>query len=314
MHEGSLVKRNEVRLGGDGNTRVTKGSTSREPFLVELGDAVRAARDKRGMTRKILARDSGVSERYLAQLEAGRGNPSIQVLRKIAAAMVMPVEGLLSAGRIRDELRREVAALVDRMPPSALEDLAAELRRRDGAGRRARRIGLIGLRGAGKSTLGHQLAAHFDVPFIELDRVIEQAYGGGLDQLFDLAGQPAYRRYEQRCLEEVMRDHSGAVIATGGGIVANEAAFAALLQSTHSVWLRADPAAHMARVVAQGDLRPMAENREAMQDLRRILAAREAAYGRAADELDTSGRTVEESVADLVVLVGKVMEKPLAAE
>jgi len=298
-------------------TDEAEGGEAERAFLSALGSSVRSARAARGMTRKILARDSGVSERYLAQLEAGKGNVSVLVLLRIAEAMAMPVDLLLRAAEPVLAGRREIEDLLNRMDGDALADVTRWLRAQESgvtARRRAGRIALIGLRGAGKSTLGKALAARIAVPFVELNRIIEQEYGGSLDDLFALAGQPAYRRYERRCLERVLAEHENAVIATGGGIVTNEAAFSALLERTHTVWIQATPEEHMARVVDQGDLRPMSDNREAMRDLRQILAARKEAYGRASAVLDTSGRSVAASADELAALAGRILETVLAAE
>lgn len=282
-------------------------------FLIGLGQRVRSARAARGMTRKILARDSGVSERYLAQLEAGRGNVSVLVLLQVAGAMAMPVDLLLRETETADQ--RAAIDLIARMGSGELKETVEWLRgqssKQVGNGR-ARRIGLIGLRGAGKSTLGQKLAESLGFPFVELNREIEADYGGSLDDLFSLAGQPAYRRYELRCLERVLEEHEAVVLATGGGIVANDAAFEALLGGTHTVWIQAAPEEHMSRVVAQGDLRPMADNREAMRDLRQILAAREQAYGRALVTLDTTGDAIDESVRKICDLAAEVMTSSLA--
>jgi XRE family transcriptional regulator, aerobic/anaerobic benzoate catabolism transcriptional regulator len=220
------------------------------------------------MTRKILARDSGVSERYLAQLESGQGNTSILLLRQIAGALHVSLERL-----VRDE--------------------------GSGVGRRRRRIALIGLRGAGKSTLGGRLAAALEAPFVELDREVELAAGTSLSEIFLLYGQPGYRRYERRCLERVLDANERLVLATGGSIVSEPGTYDLLLSECFTVWLKAEPEEHMARVVAQGDTRPMAGSREAMNDLRRILAGRAALYGQADVTLDTAGKSIEKTLAEL---------------
>jgi XRE family transcriptional regulator, aerobic/anaerobic benzoate catabolism transcriptional regulator len=242
-------------------------STSDDEFLSRLGERVRAARATRGMTRKALARDSGVSERYLAQLESGRGNTSILVLRRIAGALRVPLEHLA-----RDPSR---------------------------AGGRRSRIALIGLRGAGKSTLGSRLAKATGAPFVELDREVEREAGTSLSEIFLLYGQAGYRRYEKRCLEKVLEANARLVLATGGSIVSEPATYELLRAACLTVWLKADPEEHMARVVAQGDTRPMAGTREAMHDLRRILAGRAALYGQADLTVDTAGKSIDQSLAEL---------------
>jgi XRE family aerobic/anaerobic benzoate catabolism transcriptional regulator len=229
---------------------------------------VRNARAARGMTRKALAQGSGVSERYLAQLESGQGNASILLLRQIASALRVSLEVL-----VRDDGR--------------------------GAGRRRGRVALIGLRGAGKSTLGGRLAKQLDVPFIELDREIEREAGTSLSEIFLLYGQAGYRRYEKRCLEKVLDANERLVLATGGSIVSAPGTYDLLLSECYTVWLKAEPEEHMARVVAQGDTRPMADSREAMDDLRRILTGRAALYGQADVTIDTAGKSAEESLGEL---------------
>jgi len=278
-----------------------------DPFLEGLGLRVRAARAERGMTRKILSRDSGVSERYLAQLEAGRGNVSVLVLKRIAEAMAMRPSLLLRGSGDPAETHNEALDLLGRLSSADLVETVAWLREKYGGTGKAMRIGLIGLRGAGKTTIGRILADSLGFHFIEVNRLIERDYGGSLDDLFSLAGQPAYRRYEFRCLERALEENEKAIIATGGGIIANDKAFGALLSRSHTIWIKASPEEHMARVVAQGDMRPMANNREAMRDLRLILSAREAAYARAEATLDTTGQDVDESVRHLKGLLRELL-------
>ncbi|MBX6368464.1 MAG: helix-turn-helix transcriptional regulator [Rhodospirillales bacterium] len=274
-------------------------------YLKLLGERIRTARAQRGMSRRILARDSGVSERYLAQLEAGQGNISIALLRKVAQAMGIPLSDL-----VRDEpeppveLRLLVQSLA-RLSPQQLAQARRLLTDRFGAlsGDRRSRIALIGLRGAGKSTLGARLAQHLGVPFLELDREIELESGLALGEIFDLYGQAAFRRHERRALESVLQRYPRAVIATGGSIVSEPGTFDLLLSSCFTIWIKAAPEEHMARVVAQGDLRPMADNAESMDDLRRILAGRAALYAKADIAVDTAGKDIETSLAELVAAV-----------
>jgi len=275
---------------------------SDDALLPRLADRVREARARRGMTRKILARDSGVSERYLAQLESGQGNASVLVLSQIAQALNLPVADLL-----RDESDQSVELtliqqLLKRLPAAKLAKVRAQLVRDYGSayGARENRIALIGLRGAGKSTLGAALAKHLGVPFVELDHEVEAEAGTSLHEIFLLHGQAGYRRYERRALERTLEKNERCVIATGGSIVSEPGTYDLLLSACLTVWLRAAPEEHMARVAAQGDYRPMAGNREAMDDLRRILAGREALYAQADVTIDTAGRTVEQSLSGLV--------------
>lgn len=276
-------------------------------FLHRLGERVREARARRGMTRKQLARESGVSERYLAQLEAGQGNISITLLRQVARAMTLPLGELLREA----PAPLEMTLLMETLARLAPEQLA-EARRmlgaafQESAARGRRRIALIGLRGAGKSTLGARLGAALGVPFIELDREIEQSFGTNLGEVFDLYGHAAYRRAERAALAAVIARHDRAVIATGGSIVAAPATYDLLLSACFTVWLKARPDEHLARVAAQGDFRPMAASAQAMADLEQILAGRNALYAKADAAVDTAGATVEESFARLYAVAAAV--------
>jgi len=268
-------------------------------YLRLLGERIRAARARRGMTRKILARDSGVSERYLAQLETGHGNISIILLRQVAQAMSLPLAELVREG---PEHPVEFSLLVQslaRLEPKQLAEARRLLTESFGASMerdRRQRIALIGLRGAGKSTLGAKLALGLGIPFVELDGEIERIAGMSLAALFDLYGQSAYRRYERRALESVIETYDRAVIAAGGSLVSEPATFDLLLSACFTVWLTARPEEHMSRVIAQGDLRPMANNTEAMEDLRRILDGRAALYGKADAVVETAGKSVDQSL------------------
>lgn len=279
-------------------------------FLKRIGERVKTARAQRGMTRKLLARDSRVSERHLAELESGRGNFSVVLLRQVATAL-----GVSAAALIREEPDPPVAlqhaeALLRRLRPDQLTEahelLSGHFADQERAVRRAR-IALVGLRGAGKTTLGSLLAKHFDIPFIELDREIESLSGLSLEVVFELYGQIGFRRLEREALEGVLARHDRFVLATGGSIVSEPETFERLLSACYTVWLRAAPGDHMERVVAQGDMRPMAGNREAMADLERILAGREAMYRRADASLDTSRHSVDSALAELTV---KTDEQP----
>ena len=290
------------------------GVEEREPFLVTLGERVRAMRARKGMTRRSLAVASQVSERHLANLELGLGNASILVLRQVAAALQCQPADLLGDDLdspewllIRDLLRgRDDAEL--RRARLALSDLFGTAARPEA---RKRRIALIGLRGAGKSTLGRRLADDLGVPFVEINREIERVAGYGLSEIHNLLGPGAYRRYERRALEDALDAHPEVVIATPGGIVSDPATFNLLLSNCFTVWLTATPAEHMGRVVAQGDMRPMAGNAEAMDDLRRILAGRSAFYGKADLTFDTSGRSLADSHTELVRALSQALGRPI---
>jgi XRE family aerobic/anaerobic benzoate catabolism transcriptional regulator len=282
-----------------------------EAFAAAVGRLVRLARAKRGATRRQLAQDSGASERYLAQIESGQGNPSVIILKSIADALDLPIIELLPRSNGRAAAMTHVLDAIGRLPPSelpAVVELIESRGRADQAGDRARRIGLVGLRGAGKSTLGKMLAQRLRCPFIELDRLVEQDYGARIPDLIEMAGLATFRRYERACLERVIDEHEAAVIATAGGIVSNAETYALLLRRTHTVWIKARPDEHMGRVIEQRDFRPMARNREAMADLVAILEARRADYARARAELDTSGDTVERSFEKLQEIVARCMD------
>lgn len=276
-------------------------------MLARIGARVREARAGRGMTRKLLATHAQISERYLAQLEAGLANPSILVLSKLAEALGMDVTELLEARRPEALEIGLITQLLKRAPAGALGAIRARLTQelgRDGDARRER-IALVGLRGAGKTTLGTRLARELGVPFIELDGEIERSAGISLSEIFLLHGQAGFRRCERRCLEAIIDTHRRCVIATGGSLVTEAATLELLLSSCLTVWLKAAPEEHMARVVAQGDTRPMAGNQEAMDDLKRILEARRALYAQADAVVDTAGQDPEESYASLRRAVAK---------
>jgi len=283
---------------------------SERAYLAGLGERVRQVRARRGMTRKILARDSGVSERYLAQLETGAGNISILLLRRIAAAMGLPLADLIQEGPERPVEYALARQLLDGLAPAELTQAYRALAHslgQNGDSARAQRVALIGLRGAGKTTLGERLAQHLGVPFVEMAGAIAEESGISLSEIFSLYGQAAYRRYEKRALERAIANHDRVVIATGGSLVSEPATFDLLLRSCHTVWIAASPAEHMSRVMAQGDLRPMQASREAMADLKRILENRRALYGKADAVIDTTGKTMDESFAELAQAAGRLL-------
>ncbi len=279
-------------------------------FLVAIGVEVRRHRAKRGMTRRQLAQASETSERYLAQIESGAGNPSVSVLRAIAQALGLPASALLPEASTRPAALAAIIDLLSQVPeaelPALAKDIAARIAGAQNADR-ARRIALIGLRGAGKSTLGRLLAQQFGCPFIELDRLIEEDYGASIPDLIEMAGAATFRRFERSALERVIAEHDAAIITTAGGIVADAETYALLLRRSHTVWIKARPEDHMSRVMAQGDFRPMAANREAMADLVAILDARRADYARAEAEVDTTGNAVEQSLAKLVATMTRLL-------
>lgn len=291
----TLERHNAVALDGS------------EAYLSQIGERVRNARARRGMTRKILARDSGVSERYLAQLESGQGNVSILLLRQIARAMGLPLADLTREGPDRAVEFTLARQLLERLAPEELAQAHGLLRTHFGqalGGERGSRLALIGLRGAGKTTLGRRLAERLGAPFLDLGIEIERDSGMSLSEIFSLSGQAAYRRLERRALERVLQSHERAVIETGGSIVSEPGTYELLLRACYTVWIKAAPEEHMSRVIAQGDYRPMAGNAEAMADLRSILAERDPLYAKADAVVDTTGQSEEESLGELLRAAG----------
>jgi XRE family transcriptional regulator, aerobic/anaerobic benzoate catabolism transcriptional regulator len=282
----------------------------RHPLLAALGQRARALRSRKGLTRKALAAAAKVSERHLANLEQGTGNASLLVLNDIANALQCPLAELLG-----DETTQSAEWLLLRQLLAKQND--ANLRRvRQAAAallgegndskqlqQRKRRIALVGLRGAGKSTLGRKLADALGVPFIELNQHIEQLAGCSVTEIQALYGMSAYRRYEHRALVQAVEQNTACVIATPGGLVSDLASFDHLLKHCTVAWLQASPQDHMARVMAQGDMRPMAASREAMDDLQRILEGRKAFYAQADFAIDTSAQSESGSLAMLLAQV-----------
>jgi XRE family aerobic/anaerobic benzoate catabolism transcriptional regulator len=276
-------------------------------YLHQLGERMRTLRNRRGMARKILARQAKVSERYLAQVESGEGNCSVVLLRRIAGALGLPIEELVSDRPDRSADSMLIAQFLERMPPAALEEARKMLQQRFGAPngkQKEGRIALVGLRGGGKSTLGQLLAADRGVPFIELDREVERLSGATLSEIFEMFGQEQFRRIERDALEKVLAQHGEFVLATSGSIVTEPATYERLLSSCFTVWVRAEPNEHMRRVVAQGDLRPMGDSTRAMSDLISILKSREPLYAKADATVVTTGRTPKQNVEELARLLG----------
>lgn len=271
---------------------------SRHPFLVALGERVRNLRSRRGLTRKAVAQAAEVSERHLANLEYGTGNASILVLLQVAQALHCELSELLGDITTSTPEWLMIRELLEHRNEADLRrarQALSELFHAPGGAdpNRTARIALIGLRGAGKSTLGRRLADDLGYAFIELSRQIEQFAGCSIHEIHNLYGTNAYRRYERRALEEAIQIYPEVVIATPGGLVADAANFNLLLQHCYTVWLQADPTDHMSRVAAQGDLRPMAASPEAMDDLKRILAGRAAFYAKADLRVNTSAYNEE---------------------
>src|SRR5262245_47954154 len=307
----SITKAN----GKPGNGKSTNGR-ERDAYLRRLGERVRTLRNQRGMTRKALARHAKVSERYLAQLEAGLGNGSIVLLRRISRAIGLPVTQLVHEGSEPPLDLVLLSQFLERLSPPALaeaRDLLLKHFSDPSDDARRRRIALIGLRGGGKSTLGRLLAERLGAPFIELDREIEKRSGATLSEIFDMFGQETFRRAGRAALDDVVRRHERFVIATSGSIVTEPGTLELLLTSCFTVWVRAEPEDHMKRVMAQGDMRPMANSARAMEDLISILRSREPLYAKADVALSTSGRTPEQNLAELLRLI-EVPDKRIARD
>ena len=291
------------RRGSKTAKKTGNGDLTSAGYLRLLGDRVRTMRSRRAMSRKALARHSGVSERYLAELEAGKGNCSIVLLRRIAKAMNAPVAELIDERPERDVEQLLFHQLLERLSPAELREARAHLLSRHGGpsseARRAR-IALIGLRGGGKSTLGKLLGAKLAVPFIELDREIEKTSGMELGEIFEMFGQPTFRRLERAALDAAIERHPRFVLATGGSLVTEPGTFERLLTACLTIWVRAKPDEHMGRVIEQGDLRPMADNKRAMEDLVSILKSREPLYAKADYVLETAGKTPEQSLREIL--------------
>lgn len=282
-------------------TRDTGAGRDDEEILLRFGERLRAERARQGLSRRTLAEQAGISERYITQIERGRGNVSLVILRRIAAALGLPLATLLDRATALPSLM-QIHGLLSRLSPEQLEDARRLLSERFGETplQREGRIALIGMRGAGKSTLGQALGEELGIPFFELDREVERLAGTTIGSLLEMYGHAAYRRYESDALAELLGSGERFIVATGGGIVTEPATWARLRRQTITVWVRATPEEHMSRVIAQGDYRPMAGSRQAMQDLERILEERTPLYSQADITLNTSGRSETECVRELM--------------
>jgi XRE family aerobic/anaerobic benzoate catabolism transcriptional regulator len=304
---------------GDRSARhLDRAPGEKTPFLVALGERVRALRARRGLTRKALAQATSVSERHLANLEYGVGNASILILLDIAHALQCPMAELLGDVTTRSPEWLMLRALLAERDEATLRRVRVAVGEMLGTGgahgqgirARSSRIALIGLRGAGKTTLGQMLAEDLDFPFVEISREIEKLAGCGIGEIQALYGHNAYRRYERRALEEAIQIYPEAVIATAGGLVSDIATFNVLLAHCTTVWLQAEPEDHMRRVVAQGDMRPMTASREAMKDLENILAGRAAFYSKAELRVNTSAQPLPDTFRILRAEVRNALDLP----
>ena len=282
------------------------GPSEVDAFIAVVGERVRKVRQRKGMARRVLSELSGVSQRYLAQLENGDGNISIGLLFRVAQALDHRVEWLVGAEDPWGSETETVARLFTSSSANLRQKVLELLRSAEPARWRRQRIGLIGLRGAGKSTLGRKLGASLALPFVELNRDIEEQSGMPVADVMALYGQEGYRRLERQALERVVVTSDSVVLAVAGGIVSEPETFAFLLRHFHTIWLKAPPETHMRRVQEQGDERPMSGNAKAMDELKSILTSREALYAKAEGMIDTEGKTPEQSAADLMAEVKRL--------
>ena len=292
----------------------SESETKRSPFLEALGERVRTLRSRQGMTRRAVALAADVSERHLANLEYGTGNVSVLVLLQVSHALQCSLAELLGDVTTSSPEWLLIRELLSKRSEADLRRARLQLGEMFGEGgnaqERKNRIALIGLRGAGKTALGQRLADDMGFPFIELSREIEQFAGCQISEIHNLYGANAYRRYERRALEEAIQIYPEVVIATPGGLVSDSANFNLLLSHCTTVWLQADAADHMGRVAAQGDMRPMAASREAMEDLKRILEGRSAFYSKADLAINTSGRSENQAFDALRTAVRQHLALP----
>jgi XRE family aerobic/anaerobic benzoate catabolism transcriptional regulator len=286
--------------------------TPQSLLIKRLSERVRAARKTAGIPRRELSERSGVSPRYLAQLESGEGNISVLLLERVATALGLKIEDFLSDGGPLSEDTLRVARLYQASSASVQGRVRGLLAPQNEAAMRAQRVCLVGLRGAGKSTLGRRAAQALRIPFVELNTEIETRVGMPVSEIMGLYGQDGYRSFEAEAIEAVTQAHERVILAVGGGIVAEPDAYADLLARFHTIWIRTSPAEHMERVRAQGDLRPMEGNPEAMAQLKALLAMREPIYGQAQAEVDTSNRPEQSSVNDVLTTIARhrFIEKP----
>ena len=288
---------------------------AKNPFLIALGERVRSLRARRGMTRKAVALAADVSERHLANMEYGVGNASVLVLLQVAGALQCSLGELIGDVTTSSPEWLLIRELLEQRDEATLQRVRVAIGELLGTGgaqtAHNTRVALIGLRGAGKSTLGKMLAEDLGYPFVELSREIEKFAGCSVAEIQALYGVNAYRRYERRALEEAIQIYPEAVIATPGGLVSDAATFNQLLSHCTTVWLQADPEDHMARVAAQGDLRPMAASREAMQDLKGILVGRAAFHSKAQYRLDTSAEPLATTFVALRRIVREALQLPV---
>jgi XRE family aerobic/anaerobic benzoate catabolism transcriptional regulator len=276
----------------------------REPaklLCFQVGERVRALRREQKMTRRDLASATSISERYLGQLENGQANASLQILHRVASEFGMPISAILPLDATMSLDHQPLADLLGRLSTTEQEEAFRLLAKRFDNGKcELKGVALIGLRGAGKTTLGTQLSELTRAPFMRLSQVVADRVGLGMPEIMELWGPNAFRRLEREALAALIEEPGKVVLETSGGIVANEETFELLNQHFHTVWLKASPEEHMQRVIDQNDLRPIAGRKGAMNDLKAILNEREQVYNHADSALDTSGRNIRDCLAELV--------------
>lgn len=278
---------------------------ARHALINRVARRVREVRKQKGMPRRVVSELSGVSPRYLAQLEAGEGNISIALLERVARALGMPIEALIAQQISVDPEAQRIAQLFERASSDVRAAVKGMLNPEKTVYPRKGRICLIGLRCAGKTTLGQRAAAALNLPFIELSRMIEDETGMPLPEVLSLYGSDGYRRLEAEALEKVIRKTGPMVLSVSGGLVEQEAPFAQLLARFHTVWLRTSVTEHVARVRGQGALKPLRDETLAVAQIKSLMDTRTPLYARAQEQLDTSARTVQQSVRELVALISQ---------
>lgn len=301
QQESRVLEAADVGERRRGDDAITSDRVS--ALIRQVGDSVRACRTSRRMSRRELSERSGVSPRYLVKLEGGDGNISIGLLKKIALALEVPIEQFLIDAEPPDPDSRRIMDWYRDADEATRERVQQILEPDQMRGGKAERACLVGLRGAGKSTLGARIATSFDAPFIELNHEIERHTDMPISEIIALYGQEGYRQLEATTLADIIEKHERAVVAVAGGIVSNEDTYLTLLSRFHTIWIKTSANEHMDRVRAQGDLRPMEGNPQAMNQLQQILNAREVLYAQADHQLDTSGKPVESSLTELSELI-----------
>ena len=272
-------------------------------LLDELGFIIRKYRSQRGLSRQMLATKSNISLRYLAQLEGGSGNPSITILKNIAYALNITLENLLFANSYKDEKVDYIKKKIDHYEKhqiTALLELIDNIDKKKTIKINKNKIALIGLRGAGKSTLGNMYSKEFKIPIYEITKEIEKIGGMNINEIIEFGGQGMYRRLEYTAIHNLYKKNKKVIILTGGSVVSEKETFNFLLKNFYTVWIKASPKEHMKRVIKQGDLRPISSNPKAMEDLNNILKERQHLYSKASEIVNTENKDKIFSYKDLV--------------